>query len=170
MLRGFDGSPAHWPGLRSGSGGDFGGGGASGDFSISGEISNSSAGEDLGDLASDALNAAADADEGAIVVVPVVVVFLVGCAIIFGAGSLMLLYFGWEALLTVTVELAFSYVSARTAVRVVKEGWLSAAIRLTWRPVLGAIFCAVSLGAVIDYFLPAAQSLPHTIQLIKTSR
>lgn len=95
------------------------------------------------------------------------VIFLVACAILFGAGSLLLLYFGWEVLLTVAVELAFSYVSARTAVRVVREGWLSAAVRLTWKPLLGALVCAVLLGAALDYFVPAAHSLPHAIQLMK---
>lgn len=62
-----------------------------------------------------------------------------------------MLYFGWEALLPLAVELAFSYVSARTAVRVVREGWLTAAVRLTWKPMLGALLCAVLLGAVMDH-------------------
>jgi hypothetical protein len=61
-------------------------------------------------------------------------------------------------------------VSARTAVRVVREGWLSAAVRLTWKPLLGALFCAVLLGATIDHFIPAAHSLPQAINLIHASR
>lgn len=156
-------APAPDAGFLSGGGGDFGGGGATGDFSGGGAQASS----DLGDVASGALEAAGSADEGAVVVVPVVVIFLIACAIFFGAGSLLLLYFGWETLLTVAVELAFSYVSARTAVRVVREGWLSAAVRLTWKPLLGALFCAVLLGALLDYFVPAAQSLPHAIKLMK---
>lgn len=152
-------------GIRSGGGGDFGGGGATGDFSMDVD-----AGSALGDVASGALEVAAGADEGAVIVVPVVAIFLVGCALLFGAGSLMLLYFGWEALLTVAVELAFSYVTARTAIRVAREGWLSAAIRLTWKPLLGALFCAVLLGATLDYFIPSAHSLPQAIKLIRGSR
>jgi hypothetical protein len=155
-------APAPDAGFLSGGGGDFGGGGATGDFSGATQASS-----DLGDVASGALEAAGSADEGAVVVVPVMVIFLIACAILFGAGSLLLLYFGWEALLTVAVELAFSYVSARTAVRVVREGWLSAAVRLTWKPLLGALFCAVLLGALLDYFVPAAHSLPHAIKLMK---
>lgn len=151
--------------FQSGGGGDFGGGGASADFSGAAD-----SGEGLGEVASGALEAAAGADEGVVVVVPVVAIFLIGCAILFGAGSLLLLYFGWEALLTVAVELAFTYASARTAVRVVREGWLSAAVRLTWKPLLGALFCAVLLGASLDYFVPSAHSLPHAIKLIKASR
>lgn len=156
-------APAPDAGFLSGGGGDFGGGGATGDFSGGGAQASS----DLGDVASGALEAAGSADEGAVVVVPVVVIFLIACAIFFGAGSLLLLYFGWEALLTVAVELAFSYVSARTAVRVVREGWLSAAVRLTWKPLLGALFCAVLLGATIDHFIPAANSLPQAVKLIR---
>ena len=150
--------------IRSGGGGDFGGGGASADFSGPAD-----GGGAMGDLASGALDVVAGADEGAVVVIPVVAIFLIGCALVFGAGSLLLLYFGWEALLTVAVELAFSYVSARTAVRLVREGWLSAAVRLTWKPLLGALFCAVLLGAMIDYFIPAAHSLPQAIKIIRAS-
>jgi hypothetical protein len=155
-------APAPDPAMVSGGGGDFAGAGASGDFSEGAEVSNG-----LGDVASGALEAAGSADEGAVVVIPVVAIFLIGCAVVLGAGSLLLLYFGWEALLTVAVELAFSYVSARTAVRVVREGWLSAAVRLTWKPLMGAFFCAVFLGAMLDYFVPAAHSLPHAIRLIR---
>lgn len=100
-------------------------------------------------------------------VVPVVAIFLIGCALVLGVGTLAMLYFGWEILLTVAVEIAFSYVSARTAIRVVREGWLSAAVRLSWKPLLGAVLCAVLLGATIDYFLPAANSLPQAIKLLK---
>ena len=112
---------------------------------------------------------AASSDEGAIVAVPVVAIFLVGIAVLFGAGSLLLMYFGWEALMAAAVELAFGYVSARTAVRVVREGWLSAVVRLTWKPLLGAVFCAVLLGATIDYFIPSAHSLPQAIHVIRAS-
>lgn len=150
------------PSLPSGGGGDFGGGGASGDFSGTAD-----AAVGVGDMVGGALDVAASADEAAVVVIPVVAVFLIGCAVFFGAGSLLLAYFGWEALLAVAVELAFSYASARVAVRVVREGWLSAALRLTWKPLLGAVVCAVILGAAIDHFVPAANSLPQAIGLIR---
>lgn len=161
-----DGAAPNWPGLKFSGGGDFGGGGASGDFS--GELG---AGVDPDDgsisLVSDAIEAASGADEGAIVVIPVVAVFMIGVALIFGVGSLLMLYFGWEALLAVAVELAFTYVSARTAVRVAREGWLLAAVRLTWKPMLGALTCAVLLGALIDHFIPTAQSLPQAIRWLQ---
>jgi hypothetical protein len=182
-------APIRLPSLHSGGGGEFGGGGASGDFSggVDGDVSGAAdavnlldgvgaadvadavdAADGLGDVVGGALEAAGSSDEAAVVVVPVVAVFLIGCAVVFGAGSLMLAYFGWEALLAVSVELAFSYASARVAVRVVREGWLSAALRLTWKPLLGAVVCAVVLGATIDHFVPEAHSLPHAIELVRT--
>lgn len=120
------------------------------------------------DIASGALEAAGSADEGVVIVVPVVAIFLICAAIVFGAGALALLYFGWDALLAVAIELAFSYASARTAIRVAREGWLQAAVRLTWKPLLGALFCAVVLGAVIDRFMPQVNSLPAAVhQLLR---
>lgn len=92
------------PAFASGGGGDFGGGGASGSFADA-----SSSGEGIASLASEALGAAAGAEEGSIVVVPVVAIFLVGLAVVFGAGSLALAYFGWDVLLVVAVELAFQW-------------------------------------------------------------
>ena len=155
-------------------GGDFGGGGASGDFGGSwaqalprGGSSTGSESGALGDLASGAADAIGSADEGAVVVVPVVAIFLIGAALILGAGSLAMLFFGWDVLLTVAVEIAFSVATARATVGVEREGWLSAAVRLTWKPLLGALVCAVLLGATIDHFLPHVQSLPEALRVIQ---
>lgn len=120
----------------------------------------------LSDVASGALDAAGSADEGAIIVVPVLAIFLLCVAVVLGAGSLVLLYFSWDALLAVAIEVAFSYVSARAAVRVAREGWLMAAVRLTWKPLLGAVVCAVALGALIDHFMPQVHSLPEAVRVL----
>lgn len=151
------------PSMDAGGGGDFAGAGASAsaDFSAAGDAAPA-----LGKVVGGAFDAVAGSDEGAVVVVPVVVVFLIGFLVLMGAGSLVLLYFGWEVLMATAVEVAFSYVAARTAVRVAREGWLSAVMRLTWKPLLGALLSAVALGAVLDHFVPTARSLPHAIQLI----
>ena len=150
------------PPMRSGGGGDYAGGGAEGDFGSAG-----AADSVLGEWAGGAVEAAAGADEGAIVVVPVVLLFLVGCGIFLGVGSLLWLYFGFEALLAVAVELAFAIVTAGTAARVVRAGWLPAIVRLTWKPLLGAVLCAGLLGAVLDALVPDARSLPHAVRLLK---
>jgi hypothetical protein len=160
--------------LRAGGGGDFGGGGAEGGFDVLadagerlGEAVGDGVGEGIGEVAGGALEVAGSVDEGAVVVIPVVAVFLIGCLVLFGAGSLLLLYFGSEVLMAVAVEVAFGYVSARTAVRVAREGWLNAAVRLTWKPLAGALACAVLLGGLIDYFVPQARSLPHAVQILR---
>ncbi|MFS2166078.1 hypothetical protein [Variovorax sp. Varisp62] len=120
----------------------------------------------LSDAAGGALDIAGGADEGAVIVVPVIAIFLICAAVVLGAGSLVLLYFGWDALLAVAIEVAFSYVSARAAVRVAREGWLMAAVRLTWKPLLGAVVCAVALGALLDHFMPQVNSLPEAVRVL----
>ena len=135
-------------------------------FDAAGSPAGGTGGSALSDAASGALEVAGAADEGAVIVVPVVAVFLICVAMVLGAGSLVLLYFSWDALLAVAVEVAFSYVSARAAVRVAREGWLMAAVRLTWKPLLGAVVCAVALGAVLDHFMPQVNSLPEAVRVL----
>lgn len=154
------GSAADVP--HSGGGGDFSGGGASGGF---GDGLGDSVG--VGDVASGALEAVGSADEGAVVVVPVVAIFVIGAALLLGAGALAWAYFGSEVLLAVAVELAFSVAAARAVMGAERAGWLTAAVRLTWKPLLGAMLCAVLLGACIDRFVPDARSLPHAVQLLR---
>lgn len=170
----LDLADASWP-SRGGSGPSSSGGGnaplpRTGGSNLgggSGSSSSSSDGGGLGDLASGAVDALGSADEGAVVVVPVVAIFLIGTAVILGAGSLAMLFFGWDVLLTVAVEVAFSVATARAAVGVEREGWLGAAVRLTWKPLLGALVCAVVLGATIDHFLPDVNSLPQALRVIQ---
>ena len=154
-------------GVHSGGGGDFGGGGADAVFDAPAQALAECAGDGgsaLGDVASGALEAAGGADEGALVVIPVLAVFGAVLAAVLGGGWLLLLYFGSEALLAVAVELAFAYTAARTVVRVEREGWLLAAIRLSWKPLLGALVCAVALGALVDHFVPQADTLAQAVQ------
>ena len=159
---GFSGD-SRLPTITTGGGGDFGGGGATADFSHEG----SGVTDAMADLAGGAMGAAADSDDGAVVVVPVVAIFLIGVALVFGAGSLVLLYFGWDVLLAVAVELSFSVAAARATVRVEREGWAFAAVRLTWKPLAGAVVSAVLLGAVIDHFMPTVHSLPQALHLLQ---
>ena len=155
--------------FSSGQGGDFGGGGATGGWDGEGaDQMTEGAGSVLGDAASGALEVAAGADEAAIVVVPVVAIFLAAAAVLLGAGWLALMWFGTEVLVAASVELAFAYTAARTVVRVEREGWLLAAVRLTWKPLLGALVCAALLGGLIDHFLPGADTLPEAVRLLRS--
>jgi len=65
------------------------------------------------------------------------------------------------------VELSFSLAAANAAGRLAREGWFSAALRLTWKPLLGAVLAAVLLGATVDYFVPQAHSLPDVLSLLR---
>lgn len=125
------------------------------------------AGKGLGELAGDALEGLGSADEGAVVVIPVVAIFLIGAAVLAGAGALAMLFFSWDVLLAVAVELAFSVAAVRVATGVEREGWISAAVRLTWKPLLGALLCAVLLGATIDHFMPQVDSLPEAVRVLQ---
>ncbi|AVP56635.1 hypothetical protein [Pulveribacter suum] len=158
------GASSSW---SSGGGGRFAGGGASGDFGGSAEAGTGLFDGSLGDAASGALDAAAGADEGAVVVVPVLAIFVLGAALLAGAGALAWLYFSSEVLLAVAVELAFSVAAARALMGAERAGWLGAAVRLTWKPLLAATVCAALLGAAVQYALPEAQSLPHAVRLLR---
>jgi uncharacterized membrane protein YgcG len=149
------------PPVRSGGGGDFGGGGAHASFDDGGGLL-----ETAGETVGQAVGAAAEADEAAVVVVPVVLLFALGAALLLGTGSLLLLLFGSEALLAVALELAFAAVAGRTALRITREGWLGAAVRLTWKPLLGALACAVAVGGLLDLFVPQADTLVQAVRLL----
>ncbi|MEJ8825411.1 hypothetical protein WKW80_25880 [Variovorax humicola] len=122
-------------------------------------------GTGLGDLPGGSLDFAT-ADDGTLIVVPVIAIFLIGIAVVLGAGWLVMLFFSSDVLLAVTLEVAFSYVAARATLRLARAGWLSAAVKLTWKPLLGAVVCAIVLGAAIDVFLPAATTLPQAVRIM----
>lgn len=100
-------------------------------------------------------------------IVPVVAIFLIGAAVVLGAGALALLYFGFDVLLAVAVEPGVLLRHRACGDGVERAGWLSAAVRLTWKPLLGALLCAVVLGAAIDRFLPQAHSLPEAVRQLR---
>lgn len=153
------------PNAASGGGGDFGGGGASGDWGGDLDIDVSAAADagsalDLGGLD------LGGADEG-IIIVPILAVFAGLVAAFLGFGALLWLYFGVDVLLAVAVELAFAMMTARAVVRVERAGWLVSAIRLTWKPLLGALVCAVAFGALADWWVPDADTLREVIAHVR---
>ena len=56
--------------------------------------------------------------------------------------------------------------SARAVVRIARDGWLAVAVRLSWKPLLGALLCAALLGAAIDHFMPRVNSLPAAVRVL----
>ena len=165
-------SPDATASLESGQGGSYGGGGATGDWggdpaqlldsgTALGEVASSaSSGIDIPDIGG--------LDEG-VVIVPVLLVFAALLIAVTGAGSLLWLVFGAELFLTVAVEVAFALLMARTLYVVEREGWLQAALRISWKPVLGALVTAVLLGAVADWCFPQADTLVQVLRTLRSS-
>ena len=106
-------------------------------------------------------------DEGAVVVVPVLLLFAALLLIVTGAGSLLWLVFGADLFLAVAVEVAFALLMARTLYVVEREGWLLVALRLSWKPMLGALVCAVALGAMADWLFPGADTLAQVLGALR---
>lgn len=154
------------PPFEPGGGGDFGGGGASGDFA---EL----AGDAAGELAKGAARVGGEAlgalDEGAVVVVPLVglVAIIALLAGLLSAGILMV--FGVEVLLAVAVEVALAAWAGGLAYkhRGRRDGWLARALGHTWRGALAMLVLGIALGAAIDHWLPGADSLPEALMLLR---
>ena len=101
------------------------------------------------------------------ILVPGLLVFAALLVAVTGAGSLLWLVFGADLFLAVAVEVAFALLMARTLYVVEREGWLLAALRLSRKPVLGALVAAVALGALADWLFPHADTL---VQVLRTLR
>ncbi|WP_245587366.1 hypothetical protein [Comamonas composti] len=158
--------------LESGEGGSFGGGGASGqwDGAASGEALQEP--PSLADLSSSpgfelpGLDAV-DFDLEGVVLVPVLLLFAGLLVLATGAGSLLWLVLGSELFLAVAVEVAFALLMARTLYVVEREGWLLAALRLSYKPMLGVLVAAVMLGALADWLLPGADTLAQVFKVLR---
>lgn len=155
---------AHAEGFESGQGGSYGGGGASGNWDDGAalpDVMPSSSGVELPDVD---LPGVDGLDEGALVLVPVLLIFAGLLLAVTGAGSLLWLVFGADLFLTVAVEVAFALLMARTLYVVEREGWLLAALRMSWKPMLGALVAAVALGGVADWLFPQADTLVQVLR------
>lgn len=149
------------PDLHAGGGGDFGGAGASGSFDAG------DAAEGAGDAAMGVLEAAASADEGIVVAVPLAIVVGVAALIAGALGVAVFGLFGIEVLLGVAVEIAFASAGGALAFRARREGWLAHAGRRTGPSLLALLVLVAVLGAAIDHWLPQANSLPQAVRLLR---
>lgn len=127
------------------------------------------AGSSAGGHALDALELASDADEGALLLLPIaaVVAMVLALAALLGTGVTLL--FGVEVLMAVSVEVALAAFAAGLAWRHQRQfdrgGWLRCALRHTWAGALAFLVAGVGLGAALDRWMPEAQSLPHAVKL-----
>jgi hypothetical protein len=154
---------AQRPEFSSGGGGDFAGGGASASFD--GAPAEVPVGEIGGRVLEGAGDALGSADEGIVIAVPLVAVLGL-VALIFGVlGSAVWLLFGVEVLLAVTVEVVLASVAGSIAYKGLREGWLWTAFAHTWRGAVAVTVLVVSMGALIEWQMPEAASLPHAVRL-----
>ncbi|MBQ0960007.1 hypothetical protein KAK06_13720 [Ideonella sp. 4Y11] len=156
----------------SGGGGQFGGGGAQAHLDLpepAGEAFEN-ASEALvevgGRAVSGSLDALGDADEGAVVVVPLLVVLGVALSLAAALGFAVFGLFGVDVLLGVAVELAFASMGGALAWRAQREGWLSHALRRTTGPMLGLAVCVGGAGLLLHHWLPQARTLPEALRLL----
>ncbi|MCV2350693.1 hypothetical protein [Paucibacter sp. Y2R2-4] len=160
---GINTSGAHTGGgFSSGSGGDFGGAGASGDFS---EVA-ADLGKETLSLSGKALGAVGDADEGAVVAVPLIAVLAIIGLLAALLGTVVFMLFGVEVLMAVAVEVALASTAGGLAYRAERAGWLGRVLSHTWRGALITVLLGVALGLAIDHWLPAADSLPQALHLL----
>lgn len=127
------------------------------------------AGSSAGGHALDALGLAADADEGALLLLPLAAVIAMVLALAALLGTGVTLLFGVEVLMAVSVEVALAAFAAGLAWRHQRQfdrgGWLRCALRHTWAGALAFLVAGVGLGAALDRWMPEAQSLPHAVKL-----
>lgn len=139
--------PARAPGLQSGGGGDFGGGGASAAFD-----GPSADGAPLGALG-DAASAAAEGDEFA---VPLLAIALaVGLAL----ASLYVVYIAPVLFAEVLVDGALSYALFRHLRGQDPAHWLASTVRRTVLPFAATAVFVALVGAAMAAYAPGAQSI-----------
>lgn len=148
--------------FRSGGGGDFGGGGASGDF----DAPLDAVGEVVGKTVSRTVEASFDADEGVVIAVPVAIVVGVALGLAFGLGLLVFGLFGVEVLLGVAVEIAFASFGGALAWRARREGWLLHALRRTLLPMLALSLFTAGVGWALHHWVPQASTVPQALRLL----
>jgi len=127
------------------------------------------AGASVGGRALDALDLAAGADEGALVLLPIMAVIGIALALAALLGTGVTLLFGVEVLMAVSVEVALAAFAAGLAWRHQRQfdrgGWLRCALQHTWAGALAFLVAGVGLGAALDHWMPEAESLPHAVKL-----
>ena len=124
------------------------------------------------DGAGSLVEAAAGADEAAVVLVPLALALAITVALALAAvlGFGVTALFGVEVLLSVTVEVALASAAAGLAWRhqadVSRQGWLDTALSHTWKGALALWVAGVLLGMAVDAWLPQANSLAEAVRLL----
>jgi hypothetical protein len=151
------------PDFRSGGGGDFGGGGASGTFGET-AVPLEAPGSSPLKTASETIGSAADADELAI---PLLAIAL---AIGIAVASLYVVYIAPVLFAEVLVDGALSYVLFRHLRGQDAQHWLSSAFRRTVLPFAATALLLVAVGAAMAAYAPGAKSVGQVMKHASTQR
>jgi hypothetical protein len=153
------------PEFQFGGGGGFSGGGAGGTFDSAG-ISDAAAAAEVASGASgtgDVADAVSALDEGAAIVIPVLIVSFV----VVGLVGVVTVLVGAPGLLA---ELLLDGLIAGTAYRRLRQvpvqHWLHGAVRRTWKPMLALTLTLVIAGLVAQQLTPAADSIGDLLRAI----
>lgn len=134
-------------------GGGFGGGGSSAALPAD---AGAAAVEAKTSLLKGGLSVAAEAEEGAIVVIPI----LVGAAILVGLlASGAVLYNAPVLLAEVLLDSAIATVAYRRLRQHQTAHWSSGVVRRTWKPMLAITLALLALGVAIPLLRPGADSI-----------
>lgn len=158
------------PAFRSGGGGDFGGGGATGSWSDDVATSSSKGIFDgAGDAVSETMEGLGNADEDAVIAIPVIVVIGIATLLAAALGFAVVGLFGIEVLVGVAVEIAFASAGGAIALKARREGWMAHAIKRTAGPMAAVLIASVLSSMLVAHWLPDVKTLPDAIRLISSA-
>lgn len=150
-----DGPSVELPGIRSGGGGDFSGGGATASFDTPADAASSSSG--ITDAVGDAVGSAADADELAI---PLLVLLL---ALALAFSSLYMVYTAPALLAEVAVDGLFAAGLYRKLRGLEPQHWLQTAVKRTIIPFALTAVLVSGVGWGLGHFAPGAHTLGQAL-------
>lgn len=137
-----------------GGGGGFSGGGGS--AVLDAAEAGAAGAEAKSSILAGGLEAAADADEGAVVIVPLVL----GAAAVVGVlASFAVLYNAPVLFAEVLLDSAIAAVAYRRLRRHSSAHWTAGVLRRTWKPMLAIGTVLVALGVAIPWLVPGADSI-----------
>ncbi|WP_228768237.1 hypothetical protein [Limnohabitans sp. DM1] len=154
-------SPTRMPDFKSGGGGDFAGGGATGSFDDATTALQPASTSPLGKVG-DSVEAIADTDELAVPLLAITLV--IGTVIGMALACLYVVNLAPVLFAEVLVDGTLSYALVRHLRGQEPEHWLSSTFRRTVLPFAGAAVFLVAMGAAMAAYAPNAKSIGEVLQ------
>ena len=154
-------SPTRMPDFKSGGGGDFAGGGATGSFDDATTALQPASTSPLGKVG-DSVEAIADTDELAVPLLAITLV--IGTVIGMALACLYVVNLAPVLFAEVLVDGTLSYALVRHLRGQEPEHWLSSTFRRTVLPFAGAAVFLVAMGAAMTAYAPNAKSIGEVLQ------